>query len=582
MWPAPAADLMAQLAPLLASAPGKVSLAYWHLETGERFSIGGDSVWPAASLIKVPLAIAAYQAVEKGELALEERVLVPALLGDTEAEFDNLGLAPQETRFDWRKIIDRMLTESDNSATNALVDRLGLGALQGLKLNGTALNRRMLDTSASARGLDNFTTAEDTVTLLVSLQRGELLNPSHTSELLGLMRQQRDNEKFAKGLSAEANFAHKTGELPGYRHDAGLVLAPSPWAVAMLTQGAAEADALQARVATLLSFYTQSRRQAFQDARNDLATERTRLIPDPRLEWDTLNLTWRDGEWNLTGVTTLAERLKAPLVGRATGETRLLLGQPGVVTTPCLQLRGQPGHAQELTSQLRLGDDIQILEAGSDWTLLRGPDGYIAYGKSTNLEALSGWLPTHMVAQPLISVKSESGKVYQLSGGSSLRKEGSGYRLPDGELVRVSPADVVALGHRKSPADALAFAEKCLGLPYLWGGTTGWGIDCSGLTQLAYAVCGAALPRDADQQQLGTQPVLSKAGLLIGDLVFFPGHVGLYRGGDEFVHASAKAGRVTINSFEPTSLLYDAWLDENFVQGGRSPLSTQQTALGLN
>src|SRR5688500_17274329 len=108
LWPAPPESLAAQLTPMLARSPGKISIACHHLETGERWAIDSQSM-PAASLIKLPLAIAAYQAAEHGELALHQRVAVPPLPGDDEAEFDNLGLAPAGVTSSWRKVIDRML-----------------------------------------------------------------------------------------------------------------------------------------------------------------------------------------------------------------------------------------------------------------------------------------------------------------------------------------------------------------------------------------------------------------------------------------------------------------------------------------
>jgi beta-lactamase class A len=83
---------------------------------------------------------------------------------------------------------------------------------------------------------------------------------------------------------------------------------------------------------------------------------------------------------------------------------------------------------------------------------------------------------------------------------------------------------------------------------------------------------GVGLPRDADQQQDALPKVGAIAELAPGDLVFFPGHVGIYLGEGEFIHASAQAGMVTINSFDPASPRFDTWLHDNFTGGGRSPL----------
>lgn len=577
MWTAPPPELAAQLDPILAQAPGKIALACHHFTTGERWAIG-DAEMPAASLIKVPLAIVAYQAAERHEFPLTGRTTVPALPDDDEAEFDNLGLAPEGTGFSWRKVIDRMLTESDNAATNALIDKLGMDALtpltQSLSLRHTALRRRMLDTAARQAGIENTTTATEMVTLLGALQAGTLLNPDHTAEFLGVLTQVRDDEKLATGVPDGIAFAHKTGELPGLRHDAGLVLGENGWAVCVMAEGEAPlVDMLMARVMTLLVGYFSAKLRRFEEVDAALRAERERLLVDPRMGWDTLSLAWRSGEAVLTGLTTFPDRLTS-LPAHVTLEARHLEGRPGVVVVPCLQLRRGPGHAHELVSQVRLGDPLTLLEEGPDWTLLRSPDGYLAYGKTNNLRPAADWHPTHRVVTPLVTAETSNGRVLQLSGGSRLVADPAPghWRLPDGARVALDDSHLMALDTRTTPADTLAFARRLLGLPYLWGGATGWGIDCSGLAQLACFVAGAQLPRDADQQQEATEAVPAIADLEPGDLVFFPGHVGLYLGDGEFIHASAQYGCVTLNSFEPTSPRFNTWLFENFSGGGRSPL----------
>ena len=235
--------------------------------------------------------------------------------------------------------------------------------------------------------------------------------------------------------------------------------------------------------------------------------------------------------------------------------------------------RGGPGHARELVSQLRLGDPVEVLEQGAEWHRLRGPDGYVAYGKANNVTLMDTWHPTHMVVAPFVRIELPEEREMVLSAGTRLVQAGPGrYRLPDGVELAI-PEGLAPLGKRGDVASVLAFAKCFLGLPYLWGGTSCWGLDCSGLVQLAYAVHGVQLPRDADQQQAATEPVAQVAELQAGDLVFFPGHVGISLGGGRYIHASAKVGCVTVNAFDPADPLFDPDLLSSFTGGGRSPLA---------
>jgi cell wall-associated NlpC family hydrolase len=99
-------------------------------------------------------------------------------------------------------------------------------------------------------------------------------------------------------------------------------------------------------------------------------------------------------------------------------------------------------------------------------------------------------------------------------------------------------------------SDPVAVAEALLGVPYRWGGRSGDGVDCSGLVQLALAAAGIAAPRDSDQQRSLGQPVEPGAPLARGDLVFFPGHVGMMADGERLVHANAHWMAVTIEPLE--------------------------------
>lgn len=565
---------------LLAAAPARFQLAYADPLTGERLEAGETAPWPAASLIKVPLAVAAYLAAEEGALDLDERVAVPRLEADDEAEFDNLGTAPARFRHAWRKVVDRMLTESDNAATNALVSRLGLDALvaparrAGLPEAGpgaTVLAREMLDAEARAAGRENLTTAASMLGWLSALRDNAWgFSLAAHVELLGALAQQRDRAKGASALPPGVHFAHKTGELPGYRHDAGLL--DGQVAVVVLTEGSPE-EALDAWIGQLVgALAAHQRAQRARLARLASALAEREALGDERLAFDDLGARFAEGRLRLSGRTTEPARLAAlATLADDAGDAGLLAWESATVLAPVGFLRAGPGHARELVSQVRQGEAIALAPDGGDWRLVRAADGYVAHLRAGHAEARPAWAPTHVVARALAPAAGPSGPC-RLSAGTRLAAVSPGrYRLASGAEVGLDAADLRALAAPPGDVQAvLSLAREFLGTPYLWGGASGWGVDCSGLVQLAYGVFGHALPRDADQQE-AAWPSVPRAELEAGDLVFFPGHVGLYLGEGRLLHASARAGAVIVSGLAPGLPDYEPWLDTRLTAGGRSP-----------
>jgi hypothetical protein len=111
-------------------------------------------------------------------------------------------------------------------------------------------------------------------------------------------------------------------------------------------------------------------------------------------------------------------------------------------------------------------------------------------------------------------------------------------------------------------------AEKFLGVPYLWGGRTFFGLDCSGFVGLIAEHFGRCLPRDSkDQRKEGRE--ISRGEIRRGDLLFFPGHVALATAHDLFIHSSRKNGGVAYNSLNPSSPIYSESLDKSFAKARR-------------
>jgi cell wall-associated NlpC family hydrolase len=217
-------------------------------------------------------------------------------------------------------------------------------------------------------------------------------------------------------------------------------------------------------------------------------------------------------------------------------------------------LRKAPAHDAELLTEALKGERVTVYDAGEDgfaWGQLDA-DGYVGYVPAAALGP-PGPAPTQKVAAlrtlvfPGPSIKLPPIEI--LSFGSRLavaRVDGpfavtaAGGYVPAPHLVPVATMET----------DYVAVAERFLGTPYLWGGKTSLGLDCSGLVQLALAACGIACPRDTDMQERVLGSALSGPDVLDrlqrGDLVFWTGHVAIVRDQAMLLHANAHAMAVAI------------------------------------
>jgi gamma-D-glutamyl-L-lysine dipeptidyl-peptidase len=251
-----------------------------------------------------------------------------------------------------------------------------------------------------------------------------------------------------------------------------------------------------------------------------------------------------------------------------------------VVAIAALDLRRHPGHAHEMRSQLLLGEVVDVLDVSRDgqwWDVRNRADGYRGWARNWGLTGVSAsrarsWLrhANARVIQPVATIQARPGAgaaVGPLFFNSRLiagpkRGRHLPVELPDGRRGWVE-ARVLALGERKAPPSLTARIQGLLGVPYLWGGRTPLGYDCSGFTQQVLAEQGISLPRDAQHQERATRRLRRGELPSEGDLVFFgprrgsAAHVGLGLGGGYFVHAR---GRVRISSIDPDNPLCDSEL----------------------
>lgn len=236
----------------------------------------------------------------------------------------------------------------------------------------------------------------------------------------------------------------------------------------------------------------------------------------------------------------------------AVGVVRVPMVRPprAHVATGIAPLRGQPREDAELVDEAQFGEPLTVLGEDRDWWYVQGPDLYFGWIERSRLAAATE-PDRSVVAVALAPIRAAT------DGGAPVLDAlpaGTVLDRADGDWIAagagwVSAADCVrasAIPHRYPNADdLLATAEAYLGAPYLWGGTTVRGIDCSGLTQQVYRLNGVGLDRDADQQALGGRAADRARP---GDLLFFGAervtHVALATGERTFIHAPQKGGSV--------------------------------------
>jgi hypothetical protein len=261
-----------------------------------------------------------------------------------------------------------------------------------------------------------------------------------------------------------------------------------------------------------------------------------------------------------------------------------------VVTISVANIRSAPKHSAELATQALLGTPLKVLKKEGSWYLVQTPDQYISWVDAAGIhlmdeQALFEWnrIPKAVFTDFsgfVFADKEEKEIVSDLVAGNIISLEWTNDKhqeilLPDGRygFVRndqLLPFEEWSESRQLSPANLIQTAKSMMGIPYLWGGTSVKGVDCSGFTKTIFFLNGQVIPRDASQQIWEGEEVDDKKNwenLEVGDLLFFGEkgsgdkkervvHVGMWIGDNSFIHSR---GRVRISSFDPNSPDYDEY-----------------------
>ncbi|MFD2033799.1 NlpC/P60 family protein [Belliella marina] len=271
-----------------------------------------------------------------------------------------------------------------------------------------------------------------------------------------------------------------------------------------------------------------------------------------------------------------------------------------IVTISVANLRSNGKHSAELATQATLGTPLKVLKKQDSWYLVQTPDAYISWVDAAGIQLMSeqeinDWHQSGKVVFTelfghVFTSDDESDIVSDLVAGnimvaSNESKNHLGVLLPDGRSGFVKKDQVMSFDswistRETSDTNLIQTAKSMMGVPYLWGGTSIKGVDCSGFTKTIYFLNGEIIPRDASQQvHEGEEVDVEKNwdNLAVGDLLFFGEkesdgkkervvHVGMWIGNNSFIHSR---GRVRISSFDPESPDYDEYERNRYLRTKR-------------
>lgn len=242
-------------------------------------------------------------------------------------------------------------------------------------------------------------------------------------------------------------------------------------------------------------------------------------------------------------------------------------------------IRREPKFQTERTSQALFNEPVDILEEEAGYCRIKSWDqyeGWIAGQFLTEHDDLDGRASSVVISNLASAYEkpdTSSARLTSIPYGSQVHGTDIGEFLKIsseryGEIYisksDLSGPDAINRKYDSKTNDLAIEAEKFLGAPYLWGGRSFFGIDCSGFAQAIMKRFGISLPRDTkDQIECGEE--VNREEIKAGDLLFFPRHVTISLSDTQMIHSSLSNGGVACNSFDPQSPVYSKYLDESFL-----------------
>lgn len=217
---------------------GVMGVAIVDFKTGQSISLHADQIFPTASSIKIAVLLELYHQAQTGKLSLTDLYTVNSadLVADS---YIMGGLTPGITRLTLRDLATMMMAVSDNSATNVLIDRVGMSnvnaLMDSLGFTHTRLQRKMMDLKAASEGRENLSSPSDMVAMVRAAYDGKVLNPKLTEDFFQVFSVRKPDAFLQRHLPEDLRIAAKHGELEGVRNDCGMVFVPNrPYGICVM------------------------------------------------------------------------------------------------------------------------------------------------------------------------------------------------------------------------------------------------------------------------------------------------------------------------------------------------------------